>query len=498
MSMSALARKLPSSAGNGEFKVRSAPLVAIVDDTDANRYSLMRIIKSAGYEVVTGSCGRHALELVSQQKPDLLVVDVKMPDITGWEVCAQIKREPTTATVPILQVSASYTTDEDLIHGLDNGADGYLVHPVDPHVLLATVRALLRMKAAHEAAERSENYLRSILQSAPVILFAVDGQGLYTLFTGSAQGRLPLGASAVVGQSLFEVHSHDEQFTANAARALKGESFVDDVCWHGRWFEIRYNAVATSQGQRGGFTAVATDITDRKKAQQAREDLLAVVAHDLRAPISGVLLGVQLLKRLLTAPSPRLSADAALATIDRSARSAERLIADLLDHAKIQAGTFMVEPRAQDLVPLLREAVDLMLPIARDKSIDLVLQPVNGPIPAPFDATPLLQAICNVIGNAIKFSPEASRVTFEVATGGDEIVVAIRDQGPGVPEADLPFLFDRFWQGARDRKQGAGLGLSITAGIVSAHGGRVWVENNATGGATFYIALPKCRPVAAG
>lgn len=462
--------------------------VLVVDDSEANRYATAHVLAAAGYDVITAASGREALRLAHAHLPAVVVLDVLMPDLMGWEVCAALKRDPATAAVSVLEVSASYTTDADRVHGLNDGADSYLTQPIDPAVLLATVRALLRLHDAAQAARRSEERLRTLLANAPVLLFAVDRAGVYTLFTGSpADAGLP---PDVLGRTVDEVNAGDERALGNARRALAGHALVDEMRLGSRWFQVRYRPVRDARGGRAGFVAVATDVTERRRAERMREELLAIVAHDLRAPLTGIQLNIDVLRRALAgAMSAPVAPAEVLSRMGRSVERASRLIADLLDHSKIEAGTFRIERAAHDPAALLREAIDAMTPLAREKEIALALDaPDCGPLEC--DAARVVQATCNLIDNAIKASPRRSTVRLALRQAPNAVTIAIEDEGPGIPAEELPRLFERFWQGAAGTKQGAGLGLAIAAGIVAAHGGSVHADN-CDSGARFILRLPR-------
>lgn len=494
MTNTSAALRAPANAGTGDDSaIRSSIRLLLVEDNEPNQYAMARVLRTAGYEVICASRGRQALDLARAHNPQLVILDIGLPDMLGWDVCRELKQGKTTSTIPVLQVSASYTTEQDHVRSLDDGADTYLVHPIEPTVLLATVKALLRLRTAYDALRRSDERLLTVLNNAPLILFAVNREGLYTLFTGNGVDRLNLSPETVVGKSIHALHAMDTRFLKNAATALQGHTFVDDVPMHGRWFEVRYNPLRGSPLGMEGFVAVAMDITDRRNAERAREEMLAIVAHDLRNPIDTIQINVGVLRRALARYMPAgvpAQAEETLARMARSVQRAERLITDLLDGAKIEAGTFTVNGSTQNIAPLLLETVDIMTPIARAKGVQL-LHEISEDLEACFDATRLSQALCNLIDNAIKFSPAQTTVTLRLIDQARDVVIAIEDAGRGIPEDDFPHLFNRFWQGTTNREHGAGLGLSIAAGIVRAHGGRIWAENRPGQGATFCVALPK-------
>src|SRR4051812_35771620 len=133
---------------------RAGPIL-VVDDTEANRYTIARVLGKAGYEVIEAANGVEGLRQF-EHRPELVIVDVRMPEMDGYEFCRHVRANPATSVLPILQISATYTELQDVVSGLEAGADAYLTHPVDPGVLLATVRALLRAKRAEEQVQRME------------------------------------------------------------------------------------------------------------------------------------------------------------------------------------------------------------------------------------------------------------------------------------------------------------------------------------------------------
>src|SRR5215207_7155228 len=158
--------------------------VLVVDDTLANRWVLMRILEEAGYTVVQGETAADAVRLAAG-RPDLIVLDVRLPDGSGFELAGAMKADELTADIPLLLVSASFTSPNERARGLDSGADGYLTHPVEPPVLLATVRALLRGRDAELALRESEARFRTMANAAPVMIWLGDGEGAAEWFSRS-------------------------------------------------------------------------------------------------------------------------------------------------------------------------------------------------------------------------------------------------------------------------------------------------------------------------
>lgn len=217
-----------------------------------------------------------------------------------------------------------------------------------------------------------------------------------------------------------------------------------------------------------------------------RDELLAAVSHDLKSPLNVILLTVANMAGL---PSNDGSARE-LEQILRAAQRMNRLVRDLLDSARLEAGRLPLEATAVDPGALVEEVVAAQLPLARARSLQLESL-VAGDLPVVnVDPSRIQQVLENLIGNAIKFSPPGGDILVGAERVGGSIRFAVRDIGSGIPAAELPHVFERFWQPQRTVRLGTGLGLAIARGIVTAHGGRIWVHSRSGMGSTFYFTLP--------
>jgi PAS domain S-box-containing protein len=223
-------------------------------------------------------------------------------------------------------------------------------------------------------------------------------------------------------------------------------------------------------------------------ATQLRDQVVGIVAHDLRNPLSSILLQISALKR--QGPEPERQSQKPMEIIERAAKHMNRLIQDLLDVAVVEAGQLTIQRARISAGGLIVEAVEMQEPIASSASLEIRIE--VGPAVAEVggDRDRLLQVFENLIGNAIKFTEAGGRITVGAATRDDDVVFWVADTGRGIPPENLPRIFDRFWQATSAGRQGAGLGLAITKGIVEAHGGRIWVESTAGSGSTFFFTIP--------
>ncbi|ACG72404.1 GAF sensor signal transduction histidine kinase [Anaeromyxobacter sp. K] len=245
-------------------------------------------------------------------------------------------------------------------------------------------------------------------------------------------------------------------------------------------------AMAEELGRRAGVAMDNARLYDEaQRAIRARDDVLAIVSHDLKNPLEAIYLSSALLLRSGAAPRLRRHAE----TIQRSAARMDRLIRELLDLSSIEAGRLVVEPRPEPLDAVVEEALAGLSPLALERGIALGADTGGAREPVPCDRERILQVLSNLVGNALQFTPRGGHVTVRATLAPAEARVEVRDDGPGIAPAQLRRVFDRYWKSGSRR--GSGLGLSIAKGLVEAHGGRIEVESRLGAGSTFRFTLPR-------
>jgi light-regulated signal transduction histidine kinase (bacteriophytochrome) len=230
-----------------------------------------------------------------------------------------------------------------------------------------------------------------------------------------------------------------------------------------------------------------------QRAVRARDDLVAVVSHDLKNPLGVIQMQAALLLRTAVAsdqePVRRLRGSAE--RIQRAVDRMNALISDLLDLAKIEAGRFEVQPQPERAEDIVDDVTTIMGPLAESKQIRLITE-LRSPSQVNVDRERVFQVLSNLVGNALKFTPEGGTITLKAEPAGREVLFSVADTGSGIPQEQLPHVFDRYWQAPRASRKGTGLGLYIAKGIVEAHGGQLWVQSVPARGATFGFTLPAC------
>jgi len=249
-----------------------------VDDNEAGRYAVTKILKRAGFEVIEAANGTDALTLAATRRPDLVLLDVNLPDIGGFEVCKRLKQDKKTASIPVVHLSATYVHSRERVQGLEGGADGYLVHPVEPEELVATILAFIRIKQSEMALRESEEKFRTLAESTPVAIMIYQGD--HWVYSNPAGERMS-------GYSCEELYAmnywdfvapefrqliRDNGKERQAGKQLPGTYDFKIITKDGtgKWVSLTGSRMQF-KGKPAGLISVI-DITERKRAEKAQRE----------------------------------------------------------------------------------------------------------------------------------------------------------------------------------------------------------------------------------
>jgi two-component system, sensor histidine kinase and response regulator len=429
----------------------STERILLVDDSATQLQAARALLEQRGFDVMSARTGEEALELVRQHAFELVLSDVMMPGMSGFELCQAIKQ---LSDAPPVVLLTSLNDPRDIVRGVECGAYNYITKPYEPQRLADRIRHVI-----------DNHRLRGGRQESGPVTVQFLGE-TYAIDSDPAQILALL------------LSSFEELIRTNAALQ---ESKRQLAAAHERELRREQEARAKAEEDTRRMELLKQNA---EAATRVRDEVLATVSHDLKNPLGTIYTSSALLLEVEMAP------DAQRRQIDiirRTAQRMDRLIQDLLDVSRMEAGRFSVEPRAESTHSLVLEARELLGNIADAKRITLEYELPDDDVPVHADRHRVLQVLSNLIGNAVKFTPEDGRITLRVEPVDGSIRFVVSDTGPGIPEADVPHIFDRFWHGAEGG--GSGLGLAIAKGIVEAHGGRIWVDRSEVG-ARFCFTLP--------
>ena len=516
-----------------------AATILIVDNEIQNRQLLELMLKPAGYLTLSATTGEEAFVLIAQRAPDLILLDIMMPGVDGYQVARTIKDNPATSSIPIIMVTAHHGRDIRLA-GLKAGAEEFLTTPVDQSELLLRVRNLLRLKAYSDLLQNHSALLEQQIEARTESLRASDlrfrqmAENIRDAFflIGADERQILYMSPAyevISGCSCASlranprswsdaIHPDDrERVMHNFADSMVSGQFDHEFrIIHAdgtrRWVRVRGYPIRDEAGSLRRIAGIAVDITARKEAEneirrlnetleqrvtERTADLATLndelrafsysVSHDLRAPLRRIMGFVDLVTR--NAP-PLLSAEnlGHLARISRSAKHMWSLIDDLLAFSRV--GRAELRKMDVDLNRLVREAMGEFQAETKERTIEWTIHPLP---PVRADRALLRMVLVNLISNAVKFTGARADAKIEIGCApgkGGETVIFVRDNGAGFNPEYTGKLFGVFQRlHSQAEFEGTGIGLANVQRILLRHGGRAWAEGSVGGGATFYFSI---------
>jgi PAS domain S-box-containing protein len=485
--------------------------ILFVDDDAHSRRTLGCLIRAAGYSLVEAGTGHEALQLCLSHRPDLVILDVNLPDLSGFEVCRRLKEDPANQALSVVHLSAVFVGPGDRTLGLEGGADAYLVKPVEPRELLATVRALLRIRAAEEAARRAAQEWRTTFDAISDVVCLLDASGRVCRCNKALCELAGRTFHEVVGRSLDDVLHQGlglEQAPRLAPPADRPSHDSREVHLAGRWFLVTVDPIRDVGPAGTGSVVILTDVTARKRLEerlQQAQRLEAVgrlaggVAHEFNNLLTAILGNASL---LLAALRPEQREHQLVGTVERAAWRAAELTRQLLGFSR-QTLLWLrpVDPAA--LLDTVVTALGRSLPATVRLTVHR--PPRVGSVHAdPAQIEQILAALCR---NAVEAMPQGGRLLLEAtdvdlsdeavrgnpeARPGSFVRLRVQDSGPGIPADVLDKIFDPFFT-TKPVGRGSGLGLAMVYGILKQHQGWVECHSDPSCDTRFDLYLPRSQ-----
>jgi signal transduction histidine kinase len=414
-------------------QVRKLVNILVVDDRDENLLALEAVLSDPGYRIVRARSGREALREVLEQDFALILLDVQMPGVDGYETAVLIRERQRSRQTPIIFLTANDFGSQHVFRGYTVGAVDYLVKPVAPDVLRSKVAVFVELFNKQEALRLAQEELESR-----------------------------------VAERTRELAS------ANSALSAEIEERV-------RIEQDRVTLLAREQAAR----------LEAEAANRLKDEFLATLSHELRTPLNAIMGWAHVLGQ---STGDRPTVQRAADVIRQNAAAQAQLIEDILDVSRIVGGRLVLDTRAVQMRAVIEDAIDSLAPASAAKMIQVDRLLADG-VMVHGDRDRLQQVVWNLVSNALKFTPKGGRVEVELREEDGEAVIRVTDTGIGIPGDFLPFVFDRFRQADSSmsrRHSGLGLGMAIVRHLVELHGGTVSAESEGEGkGATFRLRLPK-------
>ena len=490
--------------------------ILVIDDTPENLHLLSSMLTERNYKVRSVTKGLTGLRGAIAAPPDLILLDINMPEVNGYDVCMQLKRNETTQHIPVIFISA-LSDIVDKVRAFNAGGVDFITKPFQIDEVLARIKThltlsrLQKQQEAHSARlqkeidERrraEETFEKAFLASPSPIAINNLCDGTFVAVNPSFSRLSGYAQQDILGQTDVELGFWQESalYQEALAQVSKGETCnsIELECKtrQGEVHTVLLSLEKIILNKESCVLNIINDITERKRLEN---EFISVVSHELRTPMHSLVGALDLLS---TGELGELTEQGRtiLSVATSNTERLIRLVNDILDLERLKLGETSLERSHCNIESLCHQAVQAMQAMADRAEIALTLQAES--VPVHVDCDRILQTLTNLLSNAIKFSPAGSTVLLSAAlvpTKPDstvpELHITVSDRGRGIPPAQLETIFDRFQQvDASDsrKKGGTGLGLAICRKILQQHGGKIWAESQLHEGSTFHITLPTC------
>ena len=460
--------------------------VLVADDIEASRHALVELVQNLGHDCLQASSGKDAMDCIEGQNPDIVLLDLLMPDVDGFEVTRLVRQRVTDRWLPVIVMSSLAWGEAHFVRALSMGADDYLVRPVSPPILQAKLRQYHRVLALHSHLAMLAQRQRAIHEHIADAIITVDSMQQIVEANLAAKKLFGLaGADELTGQLLRDVLGIDLE-DAMKSREM---AFVQR---NGQVTPLGVSASQWSIGTQAYCTIALHDLSEWRRMERMKDEFMATVSHELRTPLTSVLGALGLMAAGAAGALPA-TAQELIMVARRNGERLGRLIDDVLDLAKLEGNRMVLNMRPASIDTLLAEAVATNAPYAQRSGVTLELAPLAVKPSAMVDADRFLQVMANLLSNAIKHSHAGQKV--QVALRGDPQGwrIDVVDHGPGIDPAFRARLFEKFAQadGSDRRVQGGtGLGLYISRMLIERMGGQILAHSDAGQGSTFSVVLP--------
>jgi PAS domain S-box-containing protein len=495
----------------------SRGLILNVDDYEASRYARSQMLQRSGFQVLEAGTGAEALRLASDVGPDLVLLDVNLPDMDGFEVCRRLRAQPITLTVPIVHISATFLSDRAEQLAYEGGADSYLTDPVEPAVLLATIHSLLRLRRAEEGLRAASREWRATFDAIGDGICLLAPDGTVARCNAAFATLLDRAPADLVGRPWTEIWrrlggAEEPSPTARVERTRRRETF--DLHREQGWFRLLVDPVLEGESVTG-LVCIVTDVTIERQAadvraalfareQQAREEaeasnrakdeFLAMLGHELRNPLDVIGTAVRVLDSSTGEPERDAGTTRrARGVLARQVLQLGRLVDDLLDVGRVTTGKIRLVKVPVNLADTVQRSVAGLAPEGGTPAHRITVR--TEPIWVEADQARVEQIVMNLLSNAVKYTAPGGDIEISVTGDGRTARLAVRDTGVGMTPYMLERVFDLFFQGERTLERaegGLGIGLTLVRRLAEMHGGRVEAESPGQGlGTTVTVELPQ-------
>ncbi len=486
--------------------------VLVVDDNPMNVDLLKDALESMGQKVLVAYRGQESLDIAAQEYPDLILLDIMMPEMDGFTVLGELKRNPELSHIPVIIISALSKT-EDLVRGFREGTFDYITKPFKVEEVKARVMATLRLKELQDQLRAERDKLGAVFQCSNdgIVLMDSDLNIISAnplvqiwfpgIFSREVSKETPVNFVQLVNdqcqletETACPIRSEDIALVSSEVdehKKLLSEIRIPDDSGGIRYLHLNAGYVTDWGQNRPGYVVILRDISPEKNLQKSKETFVATLTHDLKTPIRAEHRALEILQSETLGPLNDTQKEL-VSEIIQSNQYMARLVESLLTTYMYEEGKVKLNMERLDIHWLIRQKIAVPLhTLAVQKQQTFLLNVPDEPAYIQGDAIEVQRVLNNLVQNAINFTPKGGKIILATEVNHGEITVNIQDTGPGIDPETQKVLFERYQSMAKKYQQvGTGLGLYLSKKIIEAHGGTIGVESKVGEGSRFYFTLP--------
>ncbi len=475
------------------------PKILVVDDEKVIREGCREVLALEGFEVVLAENGEQGLEMIEKVHFDVVLLDLMMPGISGFDVLSHVKTlHPDTSIIVI----TGYATVEHSIEAMKNGAFDFIPKPFSPDQLRVVVSKAIEHTGALKDIANEKSRMRVLINLLANGVMVTDAEKKVVLANPAFMKIMGFKGDDIIGSPFTELVQQEQlrqmvehvfsiseseitELTEELEIKKSGEDGTATYVARCRPFRDRI-------GRNLGTITVLSDITYLKDINQRQSDFVSMVAHEIRSPMNSVMAQIKVVQDGLAGDVTQKQGEI-LGRASEKINGLVTLSSELLDMASREAGLIVLERTECDMTKVLKDQVDFHQPKAQAKGIQLKLDPLPDLPPVLANKQNMEEVLSNLIANAINYTPGKGKITVSARPEKHHLCISVSDTGLGIAEEELGRIFDRFYRVKNEKTRyiiGTGLGLSIVKSIVEAHDGMIQVESKPDHGSTFVVYIP--------
>jgi len=489
-------QKMTNEAG---FQISYTPRILVVDDEARIRNACKLVLDECGYEVCLAVNGKDGLQQIHDHHYDIILLDLMMPELSGFDVLAQVKSlHPDTVVIVI----SGYATLEHSVDAMKNGAFDFIPKPFTPDHLRVTVAKAIDHTRALRDISQTQSRLRTMVNRLSDGVMCTNHDHRVVLANPAFLRMIGSQAESVRGciidefidlTELRNIVYQAQDMPENEYTELTGEMTLNGPARpDGIVLSVRCAPFRDRSGRNLGVITVLHDITALKQMDRMKSEFVSMVSHEIRSPMNSVLMQLRVVLDGLAGdltPKQKEILERASEKIDNLAQ----MTSELLDLARIESGLISQEREHVDMLSIIRDQVAFHNPRAEFASVTIDLDVPEKLPPVLANRRNMEEVLSNLITNAIKYSPNGGRISISASSGSDYLSIRIQDSGIGIDAEDKNRIFQRFYRVKNEKTryiQGTGLGLALVKSILESHQGRIKVDSQPGEGSTFFVFLP--------